>query len=216
MVMAMGKFFLIILLSLCTKLYAQDRSDVPLWRQGLGGATIGRPVAQVESVVAITDGGNIRSYTSEGIFLWDYYARGRLTPLISRSREGTTYICRTNGTLIAVNRSGRELWQHNLRAPIVFPVLIGWDGRLFVLTDRRIICMTAAGYVLWSRIFDNRTILNPVRDSAGGVLLVQENGELLRLDPFGNAISYTDSQGTPVALASLDSSENGLPILLLY
>ena len=235
--MATGKIFFLLLFSICSGIFAQDRSDIPLWRQGLGGATIGRPVAQVESVVAITDGGNIRSYTSEGFFLWDYYARGRLTPHITRSREGTTYICRTNGTLIAVNRSGRELWQINLRTPIVYPVLIGWDGRLFVFTDRRVICMTAAGYILWSRVFDHRTVLNPVRDSAGGVILVKENGELFRIDPFGNVFSYAGSPGLPTALASLDDSlddslsgaspdallndpsdmsENGMPILLLY
>ena len=217
--MAIGKFFILklfILTLLFSGLYAQDNSDVPLWRQGLGGSVIGRPIAQVESVVAVTDGGNLRSYTSEGIFLWDYFARGWLTPYISRSREGTTYIGRTNGNLIAVNRSGRELWHLNLRAPIVSPVLIGWDGRLFVFTDRRIICMTASGYTLWSRTFAHRTVLGPVRDSAGGVILLLENGALLRLDPFGNVFSYTVSPKIPSAFTSLEPSGYGLPVLLLY
>jgi len=192
---------------LCSGIFAQENlyTDAPLWRQALGGAVIGNPVAQVESVVVATDGGNLRAYSSGGTLLWDYFAGGRLTPFVSRSREGTSYIGRTNGILIAVNRSGRELWQHNLRTPIVFPVLIGWDGRIFVFLERRIVCMTAAGYILWSRTFERQTVLKPIRDNAGGIILVKEDGEILRLDPFGNTSSNVPrAQGVPVAVASLE------------
>ena len=103
----------------------------PLWRQALGGAVIGIPVTQAESVVVVCDGGNLKAYSRQGRLLWDYFARGRLSPFITRSREGTSYICRTNGTLIAVNRSGRELWQIP-GSPLTAPVLVGWTaGSLF-------------------------------------------------------------------------------------
>ena len=165
-------------------------TDPPYWRQALGGAVTGHPVAQAESVVATTDGGNLKSYSSQGNLLWDYFARGRLTPFVSRSREGTSYICRTNGLFIAVNRVGRELWQINLRTPIVYPVLIGWDSRLFIFTDKRITCMTAAGYTLWSWALEKKTVIAPIRDAVGGVILVQEDGEILRFSPFGRVFSY--------------------------
>jgi outer membrane protein assembly factor BamB len=200
-------------------LQAQDTPiiDAPSWRQALGGAIISQPVAQVESVVLATDGGNLRSYSSQGNLLWDYFARGRLTPHISRSREGTSYICRINGILIAINRSGRELWQINLRSPIVFPVLTGWDGRLFVFAERRIICLTAAGYILWSRDLYSKTLINPVRDKAGGVILLQEDGEVLRFDAFGNVFSYRSESGAmPVTAASVEIEGRGTAILLLY
>jgi outer membrane protein assembly factor BamB len=113
-----------------------DYPDAFIRRQALGGFVLGNPVAQAESVVAVTDGGNLKSFSSQGTPLWDYYARGRLTPFVSRSREGTSYICRTNGLFIAVNRTGRELWRLDLKSPIVCPVLIGWDGRLFIFTDK--------------------------------------------------------------------------------
>ena len=209
--------FLLFLLSsaLFSSLYAQDAAG-PLWRQGVGGAVIGRPAVQAGSVVIATDGGNLRAYSSRGALLWDYFARGRLAPFLQRSPEGTSYICRTNGLLIAVNRTGRQLWQHNLRTPIVSPVIIGWDGRLFIFTERRVVCMTASGSVLWSRNLDQRVALSPVRDSAGGVILLLENGELLRLDPFGNAFTHIGHHGIPVAITSLELSEYGLPVLLLF
>ena len=190
-------------------------TDIPLWRQALGGAVIGRPAAQVESVVMATDGGNLKSYSSQGTPLWDFYARGRLTPYVSRSREGTSYICRTNGLLMAVNRAGRELWSINLKAPLVSPVLIGWDGRLFVFTEKKITCMTAAGYTLWSRTLEKKLALAPIRDTAGGIILVQEDGELISFDPFGNAYSYS-AEAVPVAAASMEIEGWGPTVLLLH
>ena len=201
-------------------LYAQDISNAPLWRQALGGVIIGRPIAQVESVVAITDGSRLLSFSSQGTPLWDYSARGRLTPHLSRSREGTSYICRTNGILIAINRAGRELWQYRLRTPIIYPVLIGWDSRLFVFTETQIICMTASGNVLWSKTLEKSIALAPFLDTTGGFIIVMDDGEVQSIDPFGNLVSYQllggVSSAVPSAITSLYIEGWGPSILLLH
>ena len=217
-------------------LNAQDEeySDMHIWRRALGGAVIGNPVAQVESVVAATDGGSLKSFSTQGTPLWDYYARGRLAPFVSRSREGTSYICRTNGLFFAINRSGRELWQLSLGSPMVSPVLIGWDGRLFIFTDKKITCVTAAGYKLWTRTLAANIAIAPFIDSEGGVVLALENSEIQRIDAFGNIISYSvleeqtvpseqedkaalpAQRQVPAAATSLKVERYGLAILLLY
>jgi hypothetical protein len=221
---------LISLLFFTFPLNAQDDeySDIHIWRRALGGSVIGNPVAQVESVVAATDGGSLKSFSSQGTPLWDYYARGRLAPFVSRSREGTSYICRTNGLFIAINRSGRELWQLSLGSPLVFPVLIGWDGRLFIFTNKKITCVTAAGYKLWSRTLSTNITITPFMDSDGGVILALENTEIQRIDAFGNIISYSvlkeqeekaalqAQRQVPAAATSLKIERYGLAILLLY
>ena len=192
-------------------------TDIPEWREALGGAVIGHPVAQVESVVVATDGGNLKSYSLSGKQLWDYYARGRITPYISRSREGTSYLCRTNGILIAVNRSGRELWRFELGVPIVSPVLTGWDGRLFVFTEREITCLTAAGYTLWSKSLEKKSAITPIRDTRGGIIMVLEDGEVLVFDAFGTTFSYKSVSGlVPAAAASLEMEGWGHSVLLLF
>jgi outer membrane protein assembly factor BamB len=162
----------------------------PAWRQALGGAVIGLPAVQAESVVVVLDGGGLKCYSREGRLLWEYYARGRLCPFVTRSREGTSYICGTDGTLIALNRSGRELWRRTLDAPLAAPVISGWDGRIFVTTALDLSCYTASGYRLWSRSLDHPPALPPVPDSAGGLALVLEGGELLIAGPFGKIRSH--------------------------
>jgi outer membrane protein assembly factor BamB len=194
---------------------SDEYSDVPIWRYALGGSVIGNPVAQIESVVAATDSGNLKSFSAQGKLLWDYYARGRLTPFVSRSREGTSYICRTNGLFIAINRSGRELWQLDLKSPLVYPVLIGWDGRLFIFTDKKITCATAAGCVLWSKTLEAKIALAPVRDSGGGIILALENSSVLRIDAFSNTFSYSVSS-VPAAAVSMKIERYGLAVLLLH
>ena len=218
--------FFCYLLCFSPSLYAQsdEYREPPYWRQALGGAVIGNPVAQVESVVVATDGGNLKSYSSQGTPLWDFYARGRIVPFVGRSREGTSYVCRTNGQLMAVNRSGRELWRINLDAAIVSPVLTGWDGRLFVFMDKKITCLTAAGYTLWSQANEGKAAFAPTLDAAGGIIIVQEDGKMKRFDPFGNVFSYPLPSATTVtmtpkpvaATASLQIDGWGHSVLLFF
>ena len=173
----------------------------------------------MQSVVLVTDGGELRSYSSQGSFLWDYYTRGRLSPIVSRSREGTSYISRTDGLLIALNRAGRELWQINMGSPLTHPVLIGWDGRLFIFTEDRITCITAGGFTLWSSLLEKRIVMEPFLDVMGGVVLVLEDGEVRRADPFGSFVSYVYIDRTqdlvPVTAATV-LLENSIPTIVLF
>jgi outer membrane protein assembly factor BamB len=169
----------------------------------------------VESVTLVCDGGNLKSYGRQGKLLWNYFARGRLGPFLSRSPEGTSYICGTNGNLIAVNRSGRELWRIRLEAPINFPVLIGWDGRIFVFTPGKVRCCTAAGYTLWSRDLGGTPAAAPQGDHRGGLVLAREDGEILEIDPFGGIQSRRVS-APPAVLVPLEAAGGGAPLLVLY
>jgi outer membrane protein assembly factor BamB len=161
----------------------------PVWRQATGGIILGPPMAQAESVVAVCDGGTLRCYGQDGNALWTYHARGRLAPHVTRSREGTSYICKSEGTLIAVNRAGRELWRLFLGSPLSGPVVSGWDGRIFVPYGENLACYTAAGYRLWRRVLDHPIAIAPMADLQGGLVMVLDNGELLSVDPFGTVSS---------------------------
>jgi outer membrane protein assembly factor BamB len=159
-----------------------------LWRQAVGGAVIGRPTVQAQSVVMALDGGNIKAYSSSGRPLWNFSAKGRLSPFVTRSREGTSYICRTNGIFIAVNRVGRELWRTNIGEALAGPVVLGWDGRVFIPVAKKILCYTASGNLLWARELAGKISAGPWLDQAGGILLALENGDALGFNPYGAAV----------------------------
>jgi hypothetical protein len=184
---------------------AQQGGFSPLWRQALSGAVIGEPVAQAESVAVVCDGGMVHSYSPSGRSLWTYSAQGRLSPYITRSAEGTTYICRTNGLFIALNRVGRELWRANLGSPLVAPVLVGWDGRIFIPLKDRIACYTASGFLLWSRQLNAPPALRPQPDKLGSLLTVKSDGEILILGPYGSVRERKLGE-VPAVLVPLDTA----------
>jgi len=173
----------------------------PFWRQALGGEVLSLPHVQAQSAVVALDGGNIKAYSTAGTPMWSYSARGRISPFITRSREGTSYLSRTNGVFITVNRAGRELWRRDLENPISSRVVIGWDGRLFIPTEKNIFCYTASGNRLWVRAFDtNPEDLNqksvfsiaPKLDRNGGILFAIGN-DVYRIDQFGNTSVWKSS-----------------------
>jgi outer membrane protein assembly factor BamB len=196
----------------------------PIWRQALGGEVTGLPAVQVQSAVVVLDGGNIKAYSAGGMPLWNYSARGRLSPFVTRSREGTSYISRTNGTFIAVNRAGRELWRLNPGGPLSGPVVSGWDGRLFVPTGKRISCYTASGNLLWLRNFETAISVSPVLDQRGGILFALDPSDVpdkkqtppspppgfmvLRVDQFGG-IRRWEISSQPQTILPLSPDLNG-------
>ena len=167
-------------------------TDEPVWRQALGGEVMSLPHVQAQSAVVSLDGGNIKAYSTAGTPLWNYSARGRISPYVTRSAEGTSYITRTTGILIAVNRAGRELWRRNLESPLIAKPVIGWDGRLFVPVDKKIFCYTASGTLLWTKTFESSFTIMPKLD-LGGNLLLAFGTNIYRIDPFGNAQVWVHS-----------------------
>jgi outer membrane protein assembly factor BamB len=182
---------------------AQEGGPPPLWRHALGGSVIGAPAALAESVAVVCEGGTVQAYSRAGRPLWSYSAQGRLSPYITRSPEGSCYIGQTNGLFIALNRGGRELWRVNLGAPLVAPVLVGRDGRIFISTANRIACYTASGFRLWSRQTGAPLALPPQPDKLGGLLTARNDGEVLILGPYGR-VSARRLREVPAVLVPLD------------
>jgi outer membrane protein assembly factor BamB len=178
----------------------------PTWQTAVGASVLGLPSIQGGSVAVVCNGGSVKAYTEEGKLLWTYTTPGRLAPYITRSWEGTSYVCRTNGNLIAVNRVGRELWRVSLGAQLAAPVLIGWDGRVFAVTARKVLCYTAAGQLLWSKPLESAIAVAPVPDKQGGFVMALENGELLCLSAFGK-VTTRQLHAAPVALVPLTPSK---------
>jgi outer membrane protein assembly factor BamB len=90
----------------------------------------------------------------------------------------------------------------SLGTQLAAPVLIGWDGRVFAVTARKILCYTAAGHLLWSKPVESAIAVAPVPDKQGGFVMALENGELLCLSAFGK-VTTRQLHAAPVALVAL-------------
>jgi outer membrane protein assembly factor BamB len=159
----------------------------PVWEQDLEDRVSGLPFLQAESVAAVCEGGIVKSYGRRGTALWNFDARGPAIPYISRSPEGTTYVCTTSGSFTAINRAGRELWRLDLGSPVTAAAAFGWDGRVFIPVGSILYCRTAAGFALWRQDLGSAISVAPEPDHAGGIVTVLENSDFLRIDPFGAA-----------------------------
>ena len=210
-----GLFLAAVLLFFCLPSRPWAQTELPLWRLALGGIVTGPPQAQAGSVAVILDSGNLKAISTQGRLLWSYYSQGRLSPFLTRSPEGHSYIARGGGTLIAVNRLGRELWRGELGAPLSGAPVCGWDGRLFVPTGKSVSCFSAAGRRLWHWPLSSPMVIPPVLDQDGGIVTVLENALLLRLGPFGEPQTLSLS-AVPKAIVPLGSPGNGGRVLIFY
>ncbi|GMO31984.1 MAG: hypothetical protein Ta2F_07790 [Termitinemataceae bacterium] len=177
--------WLIVFVFLCTSNAAAV--DVPelIWRQSLGGNILCPPSYQLESVVAVCAGGKLIAFSKDGKLLWQYKAGGRLLPFAARSGFSTTYICRTNNILHAVNRVGKLLWQKNLKDSMICAPIIGWDERVFIFLQKKIMCLNARGVVLWKIDIESPLAFDAVPDKSGGIACILQDGTFLNISAFG-------------------------------
>jgi len=184
------------LLLLCSPYVFAQGNDPPqltteyLWRQAAGGMVLGTPSAGPQSVVVALDSGVVKAYSGAGGLLWSFPVRGRLCPYVRQSREGITYICTEDGSLIAINGIGRELWKANAGGALSGPIVTGWDGRVFVPAGRKISCYTASGTRLWANELGSGISAGPLLDQSGCVLLALGNSQLIRITPFGVIMTW--------------------------
>lgn len=196
-------------------LAAQVENSEAKWRQALGGKVLSTPAAQAESVVMVTDDGMLRCYSYSGRLLWQFDAQGKLTPFVSRSREGTSYICKTDGTLMAINRSGRLLWTRKLSSPLAASPLVGWDSRIFIPQEQAVLCFSAAGDQRWTLKLDAPLALPPVPDSKGGMLVALKTGTVLNISAIGD-IQDIAVKEAPAVLVDVPESVGIGPGIIVY
>jgi outer membrane protein assembly factor BamB len=212
--------FIVVLLctGLVLSLYAQAEHPVsaePIWEQELMGTVIGLPTLQAESAVVVLEEGDIKSYSRFGNWLWTFRAKEKLVGHISRSREGSSYACTAKGTVIAINRVGRELWRLDLGSPVMGPIVVGWDARLFIPSGSKIYCRTASGYSLWMVDLGSNIFVKPVLDRRGGIAMVTEDNQFVLVSHLSDVQKYK-LNGRPLHIVPLISSAGKDSFFLFY
>jgi len=187
-------FTILFFLLVTAGLTAQQRVNVenavigasPLWEARIGDTIKGTPHFQAGSVVLVGENGSVRSFFMSGTPLWDFSARGTAVPYIARSYEAATYVCNTDGVIMAINRVGRELWRLALDRPITHSPVVGWDGRVFIPVNSTMTCRTASGNSLWTIDLGSPIAFTPVLDKTGSVATVLQNNDFIKVNQFSH------------------------------
>ena len=203
-------------------LTAQQRVNVdnavigaaPLWETNIGDTIKATPHLQASSVVLVGENGSVRSFFMSGTPLWDFNARGTAVPYIARSYEAATYVCNTDGVIMAINRVGRELWRLRLDRPITHPPVVGWDGRVFIPVNSTMTCRTASGNSLWTIDLGSPIAFSPVLDRTGSVATVLQNNDFIKVNQFSH-IERIRLNRIPVLIVSLNEG-NFQSYVLMY
>jgi len=107
---------------------------------------------------------------------------------------------------------GRELWRRDIESPICARIIPGWDGRLFIPVEQKILCYTASGNPLWTVNYEAPISVAPRLDHGGGVIFALENNQVYRVNAFGDSRIWALTN-TPAALIPLEQKQQ---VLVLY
>jgi len=175
----------------------------PMWNASIGDTIKGSPHLQASSAVLVGQNGKIRSFFMSSTPLWNFDARGTAVPYIARSYEAATYVCNTEGVLMAINRVGRELWRLKLDKPITYSPVVGWDGRVFISLDSKMTCRTASGNSLWTIDLGSPIAFSPILDTTGSAATVLQNNDFVKVHQFSR-VERIRLNRLPVMIVSLD------------
>jgi outer membrane protein assembly factor BamB len=215
-------FQLTVFLFITMPLFAQERIDPNniqvgaglMWETPIGDTVKGTPHLQASSAVLVGENGSVKSFFMTGTPLWNFDTRGTAVQHITRSYEVATYLCNTEGVLMALNRVGRELWRLNLGAPVSYSPVVGWDGRVFIPVGSTLTCRTASGNSLWTLNLESPMNFAPVLDRTGSVATVLQNMDFVKVDQFSN-LDRLRLDRLPVNIVSL-LEENQQSYVLFY
>jgi outer membrane protein assembly factor BamB len=197
-----------------TSLAAQQKVDIektsvgaaPVWQTRLSDTIRGMPHLQASSVVLVGEKGSVRSFFMSGTPLWDFNARGTAVPYIARAYEAATYVCNTDGVIMAINRVGRELWRLRLDRPITHSPVVGWDGRIFISVNSVMTCRTSSGNSLWTIDLGSPIAFSPVLDKTGSAATVLQNMEFVKVNQFSQ-VERIKLDRLPVLIVPLDEGK---------
>lgn len=107
--------------------------------------------------------------------------------------DGGFYLGTHRGSLLALDRDGKERWRHDLGGSSAYnDPTIGWDGALVLSNchDPRVVCLESDGRVRFDETLSERATAEPAVDLQGRVFVLGEKAlHVLDADgkPLGNA-----------------------------
>lgn len=155
------------------------------WSRVLSADIDAGPAVASGRIFCATSDGVLHCLDGKGAFLWSKPMKKRQPKFLTASQEGFVYAVSETGYVAAYNADGLFLWGLSGSRPPVFPPLVGRDGRLFLVYQDAIRCVSASGALKWSRPLPASPAFAPIQDGNGYVAIPALENMLFLISPFG-------------------------------
>ncbi|MDR1747736.1 MAG: PQQ-like beta-propeller repeat protein [Spirochaetaceae bacterium] len=178
---------LIYALLCCGKTVSDISSSVPdpAWRTAIAGTIVSGPFIGGSGFVFAGDDRALYSFREDGRQLWRVALPGRATPHITVTGDGFIIAVTDRRRVHLYNPDGRHLWQVTVPEQPSFPPVQGRDGRIFILSDTRLLCYSVTGKLKWQLKVPGHPLSKPNTLDDGSLLLLLQDREALHISPWG-------------------------------
>lgn len=194
---------------------AASQSLEAAFRLPVGGRPLVPPLLDGSSppdlVWTLSEDGFLYALSEEGKLITRVAVGSAGAEALAIDPFGRAVLC--SGSSIEVyTRLGSLAWKSELGSTIAFPPCFGSDGRLFVATESRLVCLNPSGLRLWTADLPSAPRCPPGTDGRGDAVVGLPNGLVLTYSPFGQELSRTRVGGELSCLVPL-ASGGDLPCL---
>ncbi len=194
-------------------LYAEN----DIFRQlALSGKVFSTPFEVNSRIVAITDGGFISTFSTDGYKKYERPLKNRPSGDYTVTRSGIILSVSSNRKTVSFyNPDGFFVWSHTFDSAVSNSPVEGYDGRIFVSTKYKLYCFGVTGGLRWERELPAE-ISEPVRTLNDGTLLcistpTGEDSFAYRFTPYGDLLEEIMFNGEAVL-----TSEHEDGVLMLF
>lgn len=186
-----------------------ESQTFPAWEYSLSGQLVCKAQETSFGFVCLADDRFLYAFTETGTLLWKSSVMGKGESL-SVTQDDFIYTVSVSGSLRSItlyNSSGVQLWRIRHNEPILFPITIGRDGRIFVLSPENLTSYTIHGTQLWKLPLASAPHLPIYTANDGSLIVFQKETEALRISPYGEVserITFIEK------LTALESSPYGI------
>ncbi len=217
-------FLSVFLLFFVISLFSQTSSDGTKYSPRFEVVTGGEPITSLHSTsygfAFINDGRILTAISNDGVKLYERGLKSKSSTLLTVTNKDFFYVISSNyKTLALYNPDGVLLWEKEVDEKLTSKPITGYDGRVFVHSDKTAYCFGINGEEKWSvkiekGITHNLKILNDgsllfignVENGMSKATRVSPYGELLEDITFAGSITYSTSIEDGVLLLFSDGT----------
>lgn len=190
---------------LAVELFAAH-TDQSQWSAVMAGETLCDPVLHGEYLYTLSSDQALNCIDYTGSFVWRRTITRTAKPLLTVSDSGILLIADASGLLQAVSSQGIYLWSFWLPEPILFAPYSTTDGRICVVTQSRLYCLSIRGKIKWQLDLTSPPAHQICETGAASLLLVLSNKDFITISLTGELL---DRQALKKDIAALALAPDG-------